>query len=155
AAAHRVEAIATQNFPGEQRVDHVLSPASVNPFCWDVLMVQTGGGQYIVRHAALANAPTLLPVGQCFGMVIPRLGTAPMSAVSAPSSPAIHWIGEFSMPEGQLAALAAQDCEARELLQFARAPFATRLEGRWVVGDLRFDRERGLGMSEVTLDAGR
>ncbi len=46
------------------------------------------------------------------------------------------------MPEDQLAALVAQDCEARELMQFVRAPFAAQIEGRWVIGDLRFDREQ-------------
>ncbi len=47
AAAHRAEAIDAQAFPSEQRVDHVLTPRFASPLCWDVLMVQTGGGQYI------------------------------------------------------------------------------------------------------------
>ena len=152
AAAHRAESIAAQDFPSEQRIDHVLSPGFANPFCWDVLMVQTGGGEYIVRQATLANAPAALPVNRCFGMLIPRIGTAPTTAVAAASSPAIQWIRQFSMPADRLASLAAHDCEARELLQFARAPFATPVDGQWVIGDLRFDNERGLGMSEIALD---
>lgn len=152
AAAHRAEAIAATTFPSERRVDHVLSPGFTNPFCWDVLMVQASGDQYIVRQATIANAPSTLPVGQCFGMLIPRIGTAPASTVAAPSSPAIQWVRQFSMPADRLSSLAAQDCEVRELLQFARAPFATQVDGQWVVGDLRFDRERSLGMSEIALD---
>jgi inner membrane protein len=150
-AARRAEAIVAQSFPSEQRVDHVLSPGFTNPFCFDVLMVQTGGGQYTVRHAAISSAPGVLPVNQCFGMLIPRRGTAPMTDVSARSSPAIHWIRQFSMPLDRLASLAAQDCEARELLQFARARYATQVGGEWVIGDLRFDRERPLGMAEIAL----
>lgn len=151
AAAHRAEAIDARAFPLEQRLDHVLSPGFANPFCWDVLMVKTGGGRYTVRQAALANSPTLLPVHECFGMSNPRDGTAPMTAVPAQSSAAIRWIGQFSMPEDRLARLAAKDCEARELLQFARAPFATEVDGVWVTGDLRFDRERALGFTELAL----
>ena len=154
AAAHRAEAIVATTFPSERPIDHVLSPGFTDPFCWDALLVQTSGDQYIVRQAIIANAPSALPARQCFGMLIPRIGTAPTSAVAAPSSPAIQWIRKFSMPADRLASLATQDCEARELLQFARAPFATQVDGRWVLGDLRFDRERALGMAEVALDAG-
>ena len=152
AAAHRAEAIDAQDFPSETRVDHVLSPGFANPFCWDVLMVQTGGGQYIVRHATIANSPGVLPANQCFGLLIPGASTAPTTAVPVPSSAAVQWIRQFSMPEDRLATLAAGDCKARELLQFARAPFATRVGGEWVIGDLRFDREKPLGMAELALD---
>jgi inner membrane protein len=151
AAAHQAEAIDARDFPSERRVDHVLSPGFANPFCWDVLMVQTGGGRYIVRQATLASSPGVLPVSECSGMLRPGIGTAPMAEVSAPSSAAVRWGREFSMPEDRLAGLAASDCEARELLQFARAPFATRVGGVWVMGDLRFDREEGLGFAEVEL----
>jgi inner membrane protein len=151
AAAHRAEAIDAQTFPSEHRVDHVLSPGFANPFCWDVLMVQTGSGLYTVRQATLSNSPTLVPVDRCFGMLIPRTGTAPMTEVPARSSAAIQWIRQFSMPEDRLAQLAARDCEARELLQFARAPYATEVDGRWVMGDLRFDREKDLGFTEIEL----
>ena len=153
AAAHRAEAIVAQDFPSEQRVDHVLSPGLANPFCWDALLIQTGGGQYIVRQATIAGAPAILPVSHCFGQLIPRIGTAPTKNVEAPYSAAVYWLSQFSMPVDRLAVLAAQDCEARELLQFARAPFATQVDGQWVVGDLRFDRERALGMAEIALDS--
>jgi hypothetical protein len=83
----------------------------------------------------------------------PRVGrTAPTYEVAAPSSEEVVWLNQFSMPADRLASLAAQDCRARELLQFARAPFAAEVDGKWVVGDLRFDNERGLGMSELALD---
>ncbi len=85
-------------------------------------------------------------------MLIPRIGTAPMTEVPAKSSAAIQWIRQFSMPEDRLAQLAARDCEARELLQFARVPYATEVDGQWVMGDLRFDREQALGFTEIALD---
>lgn len=151
-AANRAEAIAAQDFPSEHRVDHVLSPGMANPFCWDLLMVQTGAGQYTVRQATLASSPGVMPASRCLaGLLTPRAGSAPTTEVSAPSSAAIEWGRQFSMPADRLATLAAGDCEARELLQFARAPFATQVGGEWVLGDLRFDREKELGMSEIAL----
>ncbi len=57
------------------------------------------------------------------------------------------------MPVDRLASLVAGNCEAFELMQFVRAPFATELDGQWVIGDLRFDRERALGMAEIGLAA--
>ena len=76
-----------------------------------------------------------------------------MSPVGAPAPADLHWLGEFSLPVERLAMLAQRDCAAFELLQFARAPFAAQIEGRWVIGDLRFDREAGLGMAEIRLGA--
>jgi inner membrane protein len=151
-AAHRVEASLAQSFPSERTIDHVLSPGIANPFCWDVLAVQTRGDEYTLRQALLANAPTVVPVAHCFGMLSPPAGTLPMTPTSVPATSALHWVRQFSMPAERLATLAANDCEARELLQFARVPYATEVEGQWVIGDLRFDRERALGMAELALD---
>ena len=152
AAAHRVEAIATRDFPSETGIDRVLSPSPTNPLCWDVLLLQTGGGRYIARHAMLANAPSLLDAERCGGIFEGQRSTAPMTDVLAPASPAVRWLGQFSMPVDRLASLVAQDCEAFELMQFARAPFAAEVDGRWVIGDLRFDREAGLGLAEIELN---
>jgi inner membrane protein len=153
AAAHRVDAIAAQDFPLEKGIDHVLSPSPTNPFCWDVLLLQSGGGRYIARHAMLANAPSLVATDRCPGIFEGQLSTAPMTPVLAPASAAVRWLGQFSMPENRLASLVAQDCEAFELMQFVRAPFAVEVDGRWVLGDLRFDRERALGMAEIEIEA--
>jgi inner membrane protein len=152
AAAHRVEAIAAQDFPSETGIDRVLSPSPTNPLCWDVLLLQSGGGRYIARHAMLANAPSLLAADRCLGVFEGQSTTAPMTAVRAPASRAVRWLGEFSMPDDRLASLVAQDCEAYELMQFVRAPYAAEIDGRWVIGDLRFDREKALGMAEMVVD---
>ncbi|HEV7632583.1 MAG TPA: metal-dependent hydrolase [Steroidobacteraceae bacterium] len=149
-ASRRVEAIAAQSFPGDKTLDQVLSPAPMNPLCWDVLLVQTGGGRYVVRHGQLALGPAPRP-DSCPRVLSGAGSTAPMTAVRAVPSADMLWLGEFSMPVGRLASLARRDCVAYELLQFARAPFATEVERRWIVGDLRFDREPGLGMAEIRL----
>ncbi len=151
AAAHRAQALATTNFPSEANVDHVLSPMPSNPFCWDLLLIQTGGGEYTIRHGVISSAPGLIPAAACPQIFRDVKRTAPMMPVTAPSSAEVKWLGQFSMPVNRLASLAAGNCEALELLQFARAPYATQADRRWIIGDLRFDREVALGMSEIEL----
>lgn len=158
AAARAVAAIATRAFPGDVTVDHVLTPAPTNPLCWDVLLVQTSPDRYSVRHGTVTIAAQLLSAQHCPRVVDAGQTTAPLrpvhpAAADEPESGrAISWIGEFSMSRALLPMLAQQHCDAAQLLQFARAPFATPRRDRWIVGDLRFDREPGLGLAEIELE---
>jgi inner membrane protein len=152
-AAAAIEQTATERFPSDHIIDHVLTPSPTNPLCWDILLLETDGDQYSVRHGVLAIAPRLMPAGQCPDVTASTRITAPLHAVSAPDTAKIRWLGEFSMARQHLVTLARSYCEAAELLQFARAPFATQIGRGWVIGDLRFDREPQLGMSELALGA--
>jgi inner membrane protein len=153
AASNRVEALAANTFPLETSIDHVLSPAPTNPFCWDLLLVQSGQGRYTVRHGVLSNAPALIPSGKCQPVFTGQRTTAPMTPVQVPSTDEVRWLGEFSIPQARLAAVVRRNCEAQALMQFARAPFVAEQDGRWIIGDLRFDREAALGMAEIQLPA--
>jgi inner membrane protein len=150
-AAGRIDSIANAGFPADRIIDHVLTPMPMNPLCWDVLLLETAGDRYAVRHGVLANAPALMTAAQCPRIAIDRHTTAPMVKVPAPDSGEIHWLGEFAMSKTRLAMLVGMHCEAAALMRFARAPFATELERRWIMGDLRFDREPQLGMAEIEL----
>lgn len=150
-AAADIEAIAAKQFPSEHILDHVLTPSPTNPLCWDVLLLETHGDRYSVRHGVLANAPRLIAAEQCPDVAASTRITAPLHAVSAPDSAEVRWLGEFSMAREQLATLARSYCEAAQLLQFARAPFTVQIGRGWVIGDLRFDREPQLGMSELAV----
>jgi inner membrane protein len=150
-ASSRVGALAATVFPQDARIDQALTPIPTNPLCWDVLLMQTGGGRYTVRHGRISIAPALIPAERCPRIRLSPGRTAPMAAVSAPSSREVQWLGEFSMPEGALASLTEGRCEAYELLQFARVPFVGELDGRQVLGDMRFDGEPSLGFAEIEL----
>jgi inner membrane protein len=150
-AAHRIEAIATTDFPGDRVIDHVLTPAPLNPLCWDVLLLETRKDRYAVRAGVLSLSPALVPPQQC-----PRnLGDRPASLLVTPlqavDSAEIQWIGEFAMSRAQLASLVASHCRAAALMQFARVPFAAELQHQWIMGDLRFERGRGNGMASIDL----
>ncbi len=152
-AAQRVDSIAALRFPADNMIDHVLTSMPMNPVCWDVLLLETHADRYAIRHAVVSSAPQWVPAQKCPTTTVPQRTTAPMVEVAAPNSPDVHWLGEFSMSRTQLIALVAADCDAAALMRFARAPFATRLERQWILGDLRFDREPQLGMAEIALGA--
>jgi inner membrane protein len=58
------------------------------------------------------------------------------------------------MPGNEIAQLAATNCEAAAFMRFARVPWAMQRDDRWLVGDLRYDREPGLGFAELELPEG-
>jgi inner membrane protein len=148
-AARTVRTLAATDFPGGQVIDHVLSPGPMNPLCWDVLLLVTGGDRYVVRHGVLSNAPAMLPVSKCRTLSGDRATTVPLRKVAAPENAAVHWFGELEMSRTQLVQLVEGHCDAAALMQFARAPFAAQFGRDWVIGDLRFDTGRGSGMANI------
>ena len=54
----------------------------------------------------------------------PENKTAPMTPVQVVSSSRVKWLGEFNMSRAALMGITKANCEAREFMQFARAPFA-------------------------------
>ncbi len=105
----------------------------MNPLCWDVLLLETHGDRYAMRHGRLSNAPALIPADRCPSMSVDGHTTAPLTRVAALESAEIHWSGEFSMSKQRLGELVAMHCDAAALMRFARAPFATELDHRWVM----------------------
>ncbi len=167
-AARRVEALAASNFPADRLLDHVLTPAPMNPLCWDVLLLETSGDRYLVREGVLSNLPALVPAEHCPRLFGDRPATGPVrpSAAAAAGTPAapgpvsaplrvgpgeIRWHGEFAMSRALLVKLVASHCDAAALMQFVRAPFVTGLGQGWMMGDLRFAGERGGGLAGIVL----
>jgi inner membrane protein len=151
AAARRVESLAAATFPAYQTLDHALSPSPMNPLCWDVLLVQTGESQYVVRRGVISTAPALMPSLECRMIADLQEGTAPTTPMQVPATDEMRWLTQFSIAEARLTSLIASDCDASALMIFVRVPYAAEIGGRWVIGDMRFDREEGLGMSEIEL----
>ena len=167
-AAQRVEAIAAGELPAGRVLDHVLTPAPMNPLCWDVLLLETSGDRYTVRSGVLSNLPVLLPAQRCPGASGDRAPMAPLQPLAAaatgvagllgPASASVRsdpreliWYGEFTMSRALLSELVASHCDAAALMQFIRVPFASGLGRGWVMGDLRFAAERGGGLATIVL----
>jgi inner membrane protein len=147
-----VESLAATRFAGEEAVDQVLMPLPMNPLCWNVLLVQTSGGRYIVRTGVVATAPAILSAGNCPRLDVGENRTAPLTKVRSQSTARVEWQGEFSMDLAMLASIAG-NCEASRFMQFARVPFLVERGQRQVLGDLRFDREPELSFAEIELSS--
>jgi inner membrane protein len=124
-----------------------------NPFCWDMLLLETRGDRYMARRAVLSIATRIVPAAEC-PAERNSAHTAPLSPVSSADLPEVEWLGEFSMSRSELLSTIRRNCEAAAFMQFARAPFAAQPEAQAqiVMGDLRFDRGRGHGSFDIRLD---
>ena len=80
-----------------------------------------------------------------------RTGAAVLAPLRKPESAQVQWSGEFVMSRALLARLVAGHCQVTAAMQFIRAPFGAQVDDQWVIGDLRFDRERGGGMASIDL----
>jgi inner membrane protein len=152
AAASQVEHYAATALPRTVLLDHVLTPMPADPVCWEVLLIGVDADQYRVQRAMLSLVPGLIPAARCPTRSFAAPTIVPLDVVPASSAAALRWYGEFAMPRGGLAKLAAADCEAAALLRFARAPWAALDVGQWLIGDLRFAGGRGLGFADLRLN---
>lgn len=146
-----VRELNTNFFAGSTLLDRVLTPMPVNPFCWEVTLIQTSGDAYSLRRAMLALAPAWLPAASCPTRDLDVAGTLLLQPVALPDSANLHWYGEFTMSRAALRALLRGNCVAREALRFMRAPWAIENGTSWIIGDLRYDREPGLDFAELDL----
>ncbi|GIJ46135.1 hypothetical protein Val02_30210 [Virgisporangium aliadipatigenens] len=156
-AESRVEALLVERFPQARTLDVVLTPMPANPVCRDVIAVQRVGDEYVVRRAFHSLAPGWMSADRC-SRSYPSRGsetTAPLTPIAQASTDEVAWRGELTVPVALLGSLAGEYCAVDALLQFARVPWAAREGDGWVVGDLRYDQEAGLGLAEVAVGPGR
>jgi inner membrane protein len=151
-AENRIDALLAAQFPGTRTLDVVLTPMPADPVCREVLVVQETTDHYVVRRAFHSLAPGWITADRCRQSYPAGSGTtAPLEPVGQANTDEIVWTGELGMDTRLLASLGEQYCAVGALLQFARAPWAVPQGDGWVVGDLRFDREPGLGLAEVAV----
>lgn len=139
----------SKNFPNAKQDDLLLSPAPANPFCWQLMRVETEGNIYRVRSGVLAPFSSVMSAQECSNLRYKK-GAAPLVSSSLADSPALRWVGVFEAPLSELRNLQKQSCWIAAFLKFARIPF-----WKWkndpsqiLFGDLRFDREESLGFAK-------
>jgi inner membrane protein len=150
-ARDRSLAISSQTFPQDELLDIVLTPLPVNPLCWQVQFVHADTEAWYVRQAALSIAPRLIPADRCplRGQNADR--TVPYAPIAATNTAAIAWSGEIRTSHALLADALPRSCPASAFMRFARAPWLTRHEDKWILGDARYDHERALGFAEIEI----
>ncbi|HLV66963.1 MAG TPA: metal-dependent hydrolase [Polyangiaceae bacterium] len=137
-------------------LDVVTTPFPGHPFCFNATLLGTRAEQYWLRTAQVSAAPGLFPATSCPTGFDTELGTstARLEPARSPSTRAVRLVGSWEGRTAELARLAREDCRVHALMRFVRIPFY-RLEGdRWVVGDLRYDRDARLDFAELSFDAG-
>lgn len=153
ALAHGAFTRAVREQAPDERIEQlVLTPAPANPLCWSALAVTSDLAEtYRARLGYMSLSPARIAAAAC--RMAPRgPTTAPLAALPPePDRVAQTGVAFDHVFEGKLErlrALAARSCEARILLQFARAPFW--IDGPpAVIGDLRYDHEPELAFSEL------
>lgn len=153
-AAGRVAQEVAQRHPDARLLDHVLTPMPSNPLCWNVIAITLEADRYVMRRAALATAPGLLAVQDCPDRTLDAPTSAPMRRLPGPGSAAVRWIDEYQVSRAEFPRVLRAYCEAAILMRFARAPWIANNDGRWAMGDLRYDREPELGFAELELTQG-
>jgi inner membrane protein len=145
----RIDVLLAEEFPAARTLDTVLTPMPANPVCREAMAVQLAENTYVVRTGTHSLLPAWMPAGECAQLRLNGSPTAPLVAMSRPSTDEMAWHGEFSIPREVPATLAQDYCAASALMQFARVPWAAPRGDGWLVGDLRYDREPELGFAEI------
>jgi inner membrane protein len=133
---------------GERIEQLVLTPLPAHPICWTAIAVTIDpSGTYRGRFGYASLLPSWIDPQSC--RFAPRgRTTAPLSHTDLPFEDGVAFNLSFEGKLADLRALAAKSCEARALLQFARAPF-------WIggpptiIGDMRYDHEPELQFAEL------
>ncbi len=161
AGAFLENAKALQGSPVSVQV--ITSPEPANPLCWQAMgvvqrpLAKPASSRYQVWLGVLSLWPALVPPEKCF-LGFRSLRTSPLEAVSE-SAHGLRFLGKFTADPAQLWVLKNQSCVAEQFLRFSRAPFwmpwKTADGGNgWLVGDMRYDREPGLGFAEFIFSHG-
>ncbi len=152
-ARAQVVTLAVAEYPQSSALDFVLSPMPVNPLCWEVIAIHVQGDAYTLRQALLSLAPSWIPASACPGLRSAAPTTVTLEPGTASDSDKLQWLGEVTMSRSEGRALLQENCEARAFAGFARALWFMPNAGGWLVGDLRYDREPGLGFAEMPVNA--
>ena len=135
--------------------DVIVSPSPANPLCARAMTVEANDAQYRLMTAWASAAPSLVSATWCKRAAHTDTTKGayhlPMQRVTTGDMPGITWGWSWTAPRAGLASLMTEHCQVAAWSRFARAPF-------WVdagpdsilVGDLRYDRERGRGVSRFT-----
>lgn len=135
-----------ENFPENTTSTLTLTPLPGNPLCFSAIYSRLVEDRYEATVSLFATFPKIYPVEKCPNFY-PEKITAPLKQDSSVTFPNAKVLGQFSAPISELETL-WQNCRIRAFFRFLRAPFWIRQEGRWLVGDLRYDRDESVGFVE-------
>ncbi len=146
-ADHAVRAAHAELHPSWSIHDVVLTPAPADPFCWRALTVATSSDSHALSVAVVSLWPSMIPASTC-----PRADretTAPVVPAVRETASGVRELATLTMPLDRVRATLSR-CDVDTFLRWSRAPYWMFGE-RWILGDLRYDREAGLGFAELEI----
>jgi inner membrane protein len=136
-------------FPRATPLDVVMSPSPANPLCWSALAIEIEGTDLVSRRLAVSLAGEIQHVDGC-RFTPPTETTAAHTSIERTSTESVRFFDETRTPLALLRDLAANSEDTAAFLRFSRAPYLLEREGEpTVAGDVRYDRETGLGFGEL------
>jgi inner membrane protein len=130
--------------------DVVLTPYPANPFCWNVLTVETFSdrSRYRLRRGRFSPFPSIVEAADCPSF--PSQGsTAYLTPVGDTWGAQYLWEGQYLASVADLKDYSQYSCAWRGFQVFARAPFLQEEKESIWAGDLRFDYGPELGFAEM------
>lgn len=137
-------------FPSDSQLTSLaLSPYPGNPFCWNVIRSSLSAQKY---QAEVFTTSIGTSISFCPDWVDPKSLTAPLLPMEGTNLKNVRLKGKFTASRESWEAL-SKTCMGDAILRFSRSPFWIQTGEKWIVGDLRFDREKGYGFSEWEFDS--
>lgn len=140
------------HFIGKGGGEIAIMTYPANPFCVAVVTATFEGSSYRADQWIAAPWPKLVGAASCVSFAEKQTFANLQPIPGAETTDAFRPIGEFRSTKAEFDRLASS-CRGRAFLRFARIPFWFQLEGRDYFGDLRFARDRKVGMAEIPLGA--
>jgi inner membrane protein len=132
--------------PG-QWLDVILTPAPGNPLCHSVVTVEQVAQRLVLRAGSVSLLPSVVSPKHCATQDTGL--TLGLTTTAGAILPNVAWQGQWSGAIAEWRRLQSTQCEVAAFAHFARAPFFQAIgEQRFLIGDLRFDRDPGLDFSE-------
>lgn len=148
----RSRVLEVQSGEGTRLHDIVLTPQPGNPFCWSLFTVESyeNGRYYRVRKGSVSLAPLIISAGRCFPSFFQE-GTVTLLPTAVSEDESIYWAGEYRLASEKLSLLKKTHCQVAAFLRFARVPYVIETGKDLILGDFRFDRNRGLDFGEMQI----
>lgn len=128
--------------------DVILTPAPADPFCWRALTVGTSSTSYTLTVSTVSLWPTLIAPASC--PRAERETTAPLVRRIRETAEGVRELATLDVPLAQVRSTLDR-CDVDTFLRWSRAPYWMFEPERWLLGDLRYDREPGLGFAEIQI----
>ena len=136
-------------FPRSIPLDVTMSPSPSNPLCWSALGMAIEGEDLVARRIGISLAGEIQDVDGC-RFSTPAEMTAPHTTIERSSTESVRFFDEVRTPLVLFRDYAENSEDMAAFLRFSRAPYLLDREGEApIAGDVRFDRESGIGFGEL------